>query len=319
MTMPAVSVIVPCYNAEAYLAPCVESILAQTEQSWELLLVNDGSTDGTPALCRALAEKDGRIRVIEQENAGVSAARNAGLDAARGEYVAFLDSDDAYTPGAFAALLAAARREDADIVEGGVRCENETGEELWTYLPGTETLRAPDETIARHIPAPHGLYNCWRLLYRRAFLGSTRFAALTRGEDALFVTELFTRCRVYASVGEIVYRYVVRSGSVMRQSFRPATLDFVRSWAKIYELLKEKVPELAPRAAGIVLWQCDRVFRCGMESGDAHWRECRAELIGARRRFAPLCAGASLKKAAGRVLFAVSPELYYRRGGKGKR
>ena len=80
MTTPAVSVIVPCYNAEAYLASCAESVFAQTEQSWELLLVNDGSTDGTSALCRALAEKDGRVRVIEQENAGVSAARNAGLD-----------------------------------------------------------------------------------------------------------------------------------------------------------------------------------------------------------------------------------------------
>ena len=318
MTTPAVSVIVPCYNAEAYLASCAESVFAQTEQSWELLLVNDGSTDGTPALCRALAEKDGRVRVIEQENAGVSAARNAGLNAAQGEYVLFLDSDDACTPGAFAALLAAARRENADIVEGGVRCEDETGEELWTYLPEAETLRDPDETTARHIPAPHGLYGCWRLLYRRAFVGGSRFSALTRGEDALFVTELFTRCRTYASAGEIVYRYIIRSGSVMRQSFRPATLDFVRSWVRIYELLKERTPEIAPRAAEIVLWQCDRVFRRGMESGDAHWRECRAELIGTRRRFAPLCGGRSLKKAAGRALFAVSPELYYRRGRKGK-
>lgn len=316
MTAPNVSVIVPCYNAEPFLRRCVESVLAQTEPGWELLLVNDGSTDGTSGLCRALAADDARIRVLEQENAGVSAARNAGLDAARGTYVTFIDSDDALAPAALETLLAAARRESADIAEGGMRYEDKTGAERWTYRPAPEVVRSAAELIARRIPAEHGMYSACRLLIRRDFLGETRFAPLTRGEDALFTAELYLRCGAFVSVGEVVYRYFLRADSVMRESFRPATLDFVRAWEKIYELLREKAPAAAPRAAEIVLWQCDRVFTRGMRSGDAAWPDCRRELKPVRQRFAALCAGTGAKKRLAAAAFAVSPELYYRLAGR---
>ena len=92
---PKISVIIPVYNAEKYLESCVQSVLQQeTESEYEIILVNDGSRDGSPELCDCLARQDGRIRVIHQVNQGVSAARNAGIAAASGEYILFLDSDD---------------------------------------------------------------------------------------------------------------------------------------------------------------------------------------------------------------------------------
>lgn len=100
--VPFFSIITPCYNVERYLTHCVDSILHQPFSNWELLLIDDGSTDSTPDICEQLAKGDLRIKAIHQENAGVSAARNRGLDEAKGEWVLFIDSDDWFTEDAFA-------------------------------------------------------------------------------------------------------------------------------------------------------------------------------------------------------------------------
>ena len=101
---PTISIIVPVYKVEPYIRQCVESVLGQTYSNFELILVDDGSPDSCGAICDEYAEKDSRVRVIHQENGGVSAARNAGLDIMKGEYVAFIDSDDFVQGGVFGLL-----------------------------------------------------------------------------------------------------------------------------------------------------------------------------------------------------------------------
>lgn len=113
--MPNVSVIVPVYNVERFLPKCIESILAQTYRDLELILVDDGSVDGSGAVCEAAVERDARVRVIHRTNAGVSAARNAGLDAARGRWVCFVDGDDWVLPEYVEYLLDLATWADAPI------------------------------------------------------------------------------------------------------------------------------------------------------------------------------------------------------------
>ena len=113
---PFVSIIVPVYNVENFLAECLDSVEAQTCQDFEIIAINDGSTDRSSIILEAYAAKDSRIKVINQENAGLSAARNAGLDVAGGEYVLFLDSDDLLTPDALGKLADAAKKNDSDIV-----------------------------------------------------------------------------------------------------------------------------------------------------------------------------------------------------------
>lgn len=111
-----VSVVVPVYNVEGYIARCIESILAQTHRNLELILVNDGSADQSGAICDAYAERDGRITVIHQKNAGVSKARNVGIECAKGEYLFFVDSDDWVEPNHIENLLPIG---DEDCVYGG--------------------------------------------------------------------------------------------------------------------------------------------------------------------------------------------------------
>ena len=106
---PLLSIIVPVYDVERYLPKCIDSILAQTFTDFELILVEDGSPDNCPALCDAAAAKDARIRVIHQKNGGLSAARNAGLDAARGKWIGFVDSDDYIAPEMYEALYKAVK------------------------------------------------------------------------------------------------------------------------------------------------------------------------------------------------------------------
>ena len=111
MAEPTISIIVPVYKTEEYLEKCVDSILAQTFRDFELLLIDDGSPDNCPALCEEAAARDPRIRVIHQKNAGLSAARNTGVEAARGEWIGFVDSDDSIAPEMYETLLTYARRD----------------------------------------------------------------------------------------------------------------------------------------------------------------------------------------------------------------
>lgn len=115
----AVSIIVPCYNVAPYLDKCMESLTLQTLGDLEIISVNDGSGDDTPAILRAWAERDGRIRVVDRENGGLSAARNTGMALAGGEYIGFVDPDDYVEHSMYGRLLEKARRSDADVTACG--------------------------------------------------------------------------------------------------------------------------------------------------------------------------------------------------------
>lgn len=125
MDNPLISVIVPVYNVERYLHQCVQSILKQSYENFELILVDDGSPDGCGAICDEYAGKDKRVKAVHKTNGGLSSARNAGLDIAKGKYILFCDSDDYYLPGAFARLNAKLSEKDYDIIHFGYKKETE--------------------------------------------------------------------------------------------------------------------------------------------------------------------------------------------------
>lgn len=145
--LPKVSIIVPIYNAEEELRKSVDSILAQTEKDIEIILVDDGSKDQSLKICAQYAQKDSRIHVIHQENAGVSAARNRGIMVAAGEYIGFVDSDDWIEPDMYEALLAEARRTEADVVmcdATTVYSDGKTQADTITQLSGNTILTKSD-------------------------------------------------------------------------------------------------------------------------------------------------------------------------------
>jgi len=222
-----VSVILPAYNAERHIGACLAALRAQTLADIEIICVNDGSTDGTGALMAAQAALDPRIRALHQANAGVSAARNAGLDLAQGEYIAFADADDHLPPQAFETLLKTAQ--DADIAIADHAVQRQDG--------SLETVTCPPATdrgsVLSALVRCDGHYNTvWGKLYRRAFcvVHCLCFPQGMRiGEDAVFNLRAFALAQRWTHVPEPLYVYRPHPGSAMAQAGYPAHLPMLEA------------------------------------------------------------------------------------------
>ncbi|MBO6248600.1 MAG: glycosyltransferase, partial [Bacteroidales bacterium] len=146
--MPLISVIIPVFNGESYLRSCLESVLSQTLADFEAIVVDDGSTDGSSRICDEFSARDDRIRVIHQFNQGVSAARNAGLELATGQYIFFIDGDDTIVPETLESLYDAASDGDYDIAASGYSLVKETGEaENHVVVSGSSSVFSGDSII----------------------------------------------------------------------------------------------------------------------------------------------------------------------------
>ena len=211
-----VSVVVPVYNAEHWLARCVASVLGQTHAELELILVDDGSTDGSGAMCDDFAACDTRVRVIHKANAGVSAARNDAIDAARGEWIAFCDNDDFYAPGMLARLLALCLDNDADIAQ--CVCVKGTAESLPTPTPQAPRVFTGREMLENFYTVA-SIY-VWDKLYRRRVWDGVRFPVGSyTDEDQQVVHHLLGAARRVAVTREGLYYHFIHPASVMNRGF----------------------------------------------------------------------------------------------------
>lgn len=221
--MCRVSVIVPVYQVEAYLPRCLDSILAQTFADYELILVDDGTKDGCPAIMQAYAQRDSRIRQIHKENGGLSSARNAGLDIARGEYIAFVDSDDYVAPRWLEETVRAADETGAQQVLYNYALVVE-GQEQGPYLRfESETIDVDRLGLANYfysywMPYRHG-QEAWSKLYRRCVIeeNGLRFAPNDEvfAEDTLFSAQYLLRTHTIAALNTPYVYYVQRGDSLM--------------------------------------------------------------------------------------------------------
>ncbi len=219
-----VSVIVPVYKAQDFLPKCVDSILSQTEESLELILVDDGSPDRSGAICDAYAARDSRVRVIHQKNAGVSAARNAGILAAEGRYVGFVDSDDWIDPDMFSRLLTVAQETGADVVmcdattvysDGGRQADT------ITQLSGNRILKKSDFLPSLLLEMAgsacrciylNGKYSDKRRKHPLAFPLGVKFS-----EDRIFNLYAFGQADRVAYVKESCYNRYMNAGSAVHR------------------------------------------------------------------------------------------------------
>ena len=221
--MCMVSVIVPVYQVEAYLPRCVDSILAQTYTDYELILVNDGTKDGCPAIMEAYAQKDARIRLVHKENGGLSSARNAGLDLAKGRFIAFVDSDDYIEPTLLEDTVRAALETGADQVLFNYRIVNEQGVQ-GAYLDFEDEVIDVDQLgLAKYfyrywMPYKHG-QEAWSKLYRRSVIEDNhlRFAPNNEifAEDTLFSAMYLMHTHKIAALAAPYVHYVQRGDSLM--------------------------------------------------------------------------------------------------------
>ena len=207
-----VSIIVPVYNAQAYLDQCVKSVLAQTYRDIQLILVNDGSSDGSGAHCDRLAAQDSRITVIHQENAGVSAARNAGLNAAKGEYIGFVDADDWIAPDAYEQALSA--MDGCDIAMWDAVTVFDDGR----TEPDTISLLNSDQILKKADWTPQLLQYMagavWRCLYRAELLEDIRFpVGIKLSEDRLFNLQAMGKAKTVGYLKRGMYYRTIQEGS----------------------------------------------------------------------------------------------------------
>ena len=243
---PLVSIIVPVYNVENYLPKCLESLRRQTWPALEIWLVNDGSTDGSPALCRAAAAEDARFHVLEQANAGVSAARNAGLAQATGKYLQFVDSDDWLADGACETLVRAAESAGAEMVVAHFYRVNSGRMATHGSIPGRQLLTR-QEFAEEMLKAPANFYYgvLWNKLYCRNIVEghAMRFEPdISWCEDFMFNLEYLKYARLVQTIPEPVYYYLKREDSLVngRISLK-RTVEMKRTTFACYKQLYQQL------------------------------------------------------------------------------
>lgn len=250
--MPAISVIVPVYKAEAFLDKCVESVLSQTFRDFELLLIDDGSPDGSGALCDSYAARDRRVRVFHKENGGVSSARNLGLAQAEGDYIAFADSDDWMDPDELAVLYALVREHGCDsagCAHYNVDIDGKAGAEA-AALPagvyGPDEIRSGivDRLMGHRLEQPgQPVLNgyIWRFLFSRDIIA--REGIVFDGaylEDELFLAEYFCQARGLAVTDRPLYHYLYNPNSAIHR-YMPGYLDTFTSFLERKRLLARRL------------------------------------------------------------------------------
>ena len=223
--MELISVIVPVYNVEAYVAKCIESIQNQSYQHLEIILVNDGSTDDSGDICDQYAAYDDRIKVIHQENGGISAARNTGIESANGDYITFVDSDDYIAPNMYEDMLHILKENDLDILE----CT------AFRDKGGTITEGCNDgslEIFNRHEALKMAMHDCfiavWSQMYKRSAIGDVRFPVGRKFEDTAVSYLFIANTNRVGHINRCYYYYRLNPNSITQTSFNPKSRwDFV--------------------------------------------------------------------------------------------
>ena len=249
--MPKISIIIPVYNVAEYLPKCLDSILTQTLSDIEIICINDGSTDNSGDILQNYATKDNRIKIIKQNNQGISAARNAGLKIVQSEYVMFVDSDDYIAPDMAEKLYRTMETDKPDVVICSAECVNLLPKDASPDVIEWQSWLQPwfDEYVK-----PTGIYDVpktikhefisvvWNKLYKTDIIKNYKieFPLGLIEEDEYWLWAYMIHCKKYEFINERLYFYVQRSGSIMTtRNGNDKVLDILEIELRIYELVKK--------------------------------------------------------------------------------
>ncbi len=234
MEKPLITVIVPVYNVSKYLVGCLESVMRQTYTNLEIILVDDGSTDDSAEICDRIALQDARIQVIHKPNGGLSSARNAGIDAAHGDILSFIDADDHIDPFMIEKMLFALTENDADLCICNLNyVEDGTGHVLqqWNDLSPLENeCFDRDAAMDKLVKQGYWFYvTAVNKLYKKELFHHLRFSNGKYHEDEFIIHRIFQRCERIVSVDSPFYHYVQRQGSIMNSRYSLKNLDGIEA------------------------------------------------------------------------------------------
>ena len=300
-----ISIIVPIYNSKQYIKRCVDSILSQTYRDFELLLVDDGSTDGTSVLCDELGLSDERVRVIHQTNSGVAIARNHGMRQARGEYVAFIDSDD-YVDSNYLEALIVGIKQGADVSFCSAIHEDEDNSIL-RNIKYTESSVIRIEDYDWNSEIAH--FVVWGAMYKKIYLDGLLFDKhYYVGEDTLFWSKYIKKIRKLYYTSETRYHYVIYKESAMHGKFNEKRITEVYAWKEIYNIWK--LPSVAIQYCIRIMRVCRKFY-----SDDEFKKLYLMKMVKEFRHIAKTSIFEMLKigwhrKAVSFVIFYLFPKVY---------
>ncbi len=260
VSTPKISIVVPVYNVEKYLDTCVTSVLEQTFQDFEIILVDDGSPDCSGEMCDDWAKKDARIRVIHKENGGLSDARNAGINAAQGEYIGLVDSDDYIAPDMYEMLYNNITKEQADVAVCTIySCYKDV---VHPYGDGSYRVMSGMEMLGLSLEGEKVVISACPKLYRKEVLINTPFSVGKLYEDALILGELFSKVEKVVVEFLPKYYYVHHEGTITTTTYKSAKKDYIRAYEKNLKIVQDHCPQYLPAAYY-------RLFRAHYELLDA--------------------------------------------------
>ena len=328
---PLISVIVPVYNGERYLKNCIESIEAQTYSPIEIIVINDGSTDGTADLCEKLAGSYNNLSFVTTEDLGVSASRNRGISLANGALLTFVDADDRIHPQMLQRLYEALEKTGSDIagcqfISWSTDRECEVAAKSVPAYEQTSKIYRKNDYLKDQILC--GNSRCWSKLYRKSLF--ERFPKgivenhaaqwfrenLTIGEDMLFLLELLPKVNSVVEIDFKGYGYYKNPKGAMNRSFRPEYMDQIRCWELAREQIQQFYPECDSKVTSILLISIMlTVGKLAALSGrerkkfESYIKECHKKLLkerGNRGAVRLLSKGYRFKV----LFFAIAPKIY---------
>ncbi len=243
--MPRLSIIVPIYNVEKYLSRCIESILNQTFKDFELILVNDGSTDNCKEICEKYKRMDSRIIVANKKNGGLSSARNLGIDISKGDYIGFVDSDDFIDVHMYEILLNTINAYDSDIVICDYYKVNEYDIKKYEKMKSNnkdikvENINNID-AIERIITRDIKIVVAWNKIYKRSLFDNLRYKEGVICEDEFLAHRIFYKCNKVSIINQKLYYYIQRKGSIINSPFSSKDFDKIYAIKDRVDFLNEK-------------------------------------------------------------------------------
>lgn len=253
---PLISIIVPVYNIEDYLDRCVESIVNQTYQNLEIIMVDDGSTDGSVQKCDEWAKKDNRIIVIHKENGGQASARNEGLRIAKGEFIGFVDSDDCIDRSMYESMHKIILENDCEIVECSIKQFSAQSDELCISGTGEAITFNREEAVEDFICDNHLTCTVPNMLLKSVIATRVMFDEGKTHEDVLWPYRVYSLANKIIFIDRTYYFYFQRPNSTMNVTYSPRRFDGLDALEKRAELVKSDFPSLYSIAARSYLGSC---------------------------------------------------------------
>ena len=243
-SLPCISIVIPAYNAGKYIEKCIQSIINQTYRNFEIIIVNDGSTDNTKAICEKYVKLDNRIKLISTENRGAGCARNTGIAEAKGKYISFIDSDDYVCSNYYERMCKMIEEEKADIVEGHYKRVNGYDEKVFTNTGIKNEYTNIEKLLVLYGNDETEYINSvivTNKLYRKYLFNEVKFPINRIIDDEFIMYKIMYNSKKIISTPDIMYAYVQSEESVMRASFKEKRVyDTLDVYDEVYEFFKDK-------------------------------------------------------------------------------